>query len=170
MRVRFCQIGGTPAFVCTARDITEHRRAEAVRREKELAAATLESIAEAVITIDTRGRIVYFNRMAAQLTGWNASQASGRRLEAVLFLVNGETRKLAELPFGKMLRKGGAVGFENHTQLRSRYGQEYAINDSVAPAHTRDANAVVVLAFHEDSEVHSRHAAWRASHDVFSLI
>ena len=47
-------------------------------------AATLRSIADAVITLDLEWRITYFNEAAEELTGWPASEAVGKPVDAVV--------------------------------------------------------------------------------------
>ena len=47
-------------------------------------AATLRSIADAVITLDLDWRITYFNEAAEELTGWTAAEALGRPVDAVV--------------------------------------------------------------------------------------
>jgi len=51
-----------------------------------VAKVAFESIADAVITTNATGKISYLNRMAQQLTGWDAAKVSGRALNEVLSL------------------------------------------------------------------------------------
>jgi PAS domain S-box-containing protein len=57
---------------------------------------TLGSIADAVITVDRGGRIVYLNPAAQELTGWPASEAVGQPFENVAYVlaVDGGTERL----------------------------------------------------------------------------
>jgi PAS domain S-box-containing protein len=50
-------------------------------------AITLGSIADAVITVDDTGRILYLNPAAEQLTGWPSREAIGQPFESVAFVV-----------------------------------------------------------------------------------
>src|SRR5581483_1423092 len=57
-------------------DVTDRKEAEAALfRERERAVVTLASIADAVITTDSRGIIEYMNPVAEALTGWSLAQA-----------------------------------------------------------------------------------------------
>jgi PAS domain S-box-containing protein len=50
------------------------------QQSRERLTATLRSIADAVLTVDRAGRLVYLNVAAEQLTGWSAGDAIGRPL------------------------------------------------------------------------------------------
>ena len=57
-------------------DITDRKQSEAqIFEEKERAQVTLASIADAVITVDTSGRIEFLNPVAERLTGWRNEDA-----------------------------------------------------------------------------------------------
>jgi PAS domain S-box-containing protein len=59
-------------------------RAERALRESQAWASTaLRSIGDAVVTTDAHGRVTYLNRVAEELTGWAAGDASGRPLVEV---------------------------------------------------------------------------------------
>ena len=69
-------------FVGSLSDIQKRRQAEALLfEEKERAQVTLASIADAVVTVDTAGRIEFMNPVAERLTGWRgrSPSAPGRR-------------------------------------------------------------------------------------------
>lgn len=59
------------------------RAERALRQTRALSEVTLDSIHEAVITVDKRERITHLNRAATRLTGWSASEARGRPLDDV---------------------------------------------------------------------------------------
>ncbi|NJN02315.1 MAG: PAS domain S-box protein [Leptolyngbyaceae cyanobacterium RM1_1_2] len=71
------------------RDISQRKQAEqALFAEKELAQITLQSIGDAVITTNASGEVVYFNRIAEQLTGWGEAEAKGRPLPEVFQIIH----------------------------------------------------------------------------------
>ncbi|MDP9036330.1 MAG: ATP-binding protein [Myxococcota bacterium] len=129
----------------------------AVRREREDTArqwlsTTLQSIGDAVIATDDRGRITFMNPVAERLTGWTQHDAQGRPLAEVFAIYSEKTRTIVESPVAKVLRGGTVIGLANHTVLRSRSGAEIPITDSGAPI--RDANGTifgVVLVFRDVS-------------------
>jgi PAS domain S-box-containing protein len=71
------------------------RVADAERESKEARerlAITLESIADAVVTVDRGGKIRYLNPAAEALTGWPTAEALGKPFETVAYVVAAETR------------------------------------------------------------------------------
>ena len=70
-----------------------HRHAVECRlkESRELFTGTLTSIADAVITTDTEGRITYMNPAAETLTRWPAGDALHKPLDDVLRLVERDT-------------------------------------------------------------------------------
>ena len=114
---------------------------------------TLASIGDAVIATNCASHITFMNRVAENLTGWNAADALGQPLEEVFRIVNEYTRIRCENPVEKVLRLGQIVGLANHTVLTARDGTEWPIDDSAAPI--RDGSGQlrgVVLVFREISE------------------
>ena len=65
--------------------VTGARREAKEARER--LTITLNSVADAVITVDLGGRITYINPAAEELTGWPSSEAIGQPLENVAFVV-----------------------------------------------------------------------------------
>ena len=154
-----------PALV-TVRDLTKSRHAQdALFREKEQAAATLASIADAVVTTDLQGNVTYLNPTAERLTGWRAAEALSQPLGSVLTLISEVTRQpLEDIP-SRCIHGGRALDLIDGVLLIRRDGTEVAIADSAAPL--RDRNGVVigvVLVFHDVTE--RRRAIRKLTHEA----
>lgn len=127
-----------------SRDITELKAAEMeLKREKELLAVTLRSIADGVITTDVEGKIVLFNQVAEQVTGWTQADAAGQPIENVFRVVRSS-------PGSEECAEGdGVVSAPDDTfLLATRNGESKAISQSRAPIVDRDGTrhgAVVVF-------------------------
>ncbi|NWF91863.1 MAG: PAS domain S-box protein [Syntrophaceae bacterium] len=123
-----------------------------VRTESELR-ATLYSIGDGVISVDTDGMVTMMNPVAEKLTGWNEGEARDRRLDEVFNIVNEETRVRVEDPVKRVLRKGTVIGLANHTILIARDGTERAIADCGSPIYGKGGIITgVVLVFRDQTE------------------
>jgi PAS domain S-box-containing protein len=76
----------------------------ALAEEKERYAGTLESIGEALITMDSRGRITGMNSSAERLLGVARGDAQARHLAALLPLAAGGTLEPERVPMGTTVR------------------------------------------------------------------
>ena len=140
--------------VLVFRDFSEQRRAEeAIAEQREWFETTLESIGDAVIATDVRGRVVFMNPVAEHLTGWRMETARDRLCTDVFTIINEGSRRVVENPVTRVLQEGVVVGLANHTLLIASDGTERPIDDSGAPIRNRDGRIVgVVLVFRDVSE------------------
>lgn len=145
------EAGNTIGAVLVFRDVTEERQAEeAVAEQREWFETTLESIGDAVIATDVRGRVVFMNPIAEHLTGWKLDRALGRSCEEVFRIANEDSRRPVESPVTRVLAEGVVVGLANHTILIAADGTEHPIDDSGAPIRNRAGRMVgVVLVFRD---------------------
>ncbi|HET7097220.1 MAG TPA: EAL domain-containing protein [Casimicrobiaceae bacterium] len=156
---------GKPARMAgSLTDITDRKQAEAqIFEEKERAQVTLASIADAVITIDTSGRIEFINPVAERLTGWDNGRARGSMLSEVFAVLDENTGIEIPDPVGRALRERCVVKSEGNVVLRRRDDAPVAIDYSVAPIRDRASSVVgAVLVFHDMSR--ERQYAARLSH------
>jgi PAS domain S-box-containing protein len=142
-----------------ALDELEQRSSE-VHQSRQWFQTTLESIGDAVISCDIRGRVEFLNAIASALTGWTMQDALGRPLTEVFQVVHEDTREPAENPVGKVLRSKKGIGVPNHTMLMSRSGGEFLIDDSAAPVVDAHGEMTgVVLVFRDVTEQRRSQAA-----------
>ncbi|MBT9494109.1 MAG: EAL domain-containing protein [Paucibacter sp.] len=144
------------------------RMGAVLAEQHELLLVTLRSIGDAVITADAAGLVVWLNPSAERLTGWQADEARGRPLEQVFHIVNEQSRAPAENPVHACLKEGKTVAQAGHTLLISRHGEEFGVQDSVAPIRNEKGDIFgVVLVFHDVTEQRrlSGEMTYRATHD-----
>lgn len=152
--------------------IVEERTAE-LHLEKERAEVTLDSIADAVITTDARGRVQHLNPVAEQLTGWSVEDVKGRPLTQVFNVVNEVTREPAGDIAAAVLRDGKPVNVSGHTVLVARDGREYAVDESATPIHGRGDEVIgCVLVFRDvgAKRAMARQLSYQASHDALTAL
>ncbi len=103
------------------------------RRELNLQ-VTLDSIGDAVIVTNPSGIIQRMNPVALKLTGWSGTDATGRRLEEVMALVDLENNQpvpLAAAPDGAS--DNGVDHPAYRTQLNGRDGAKYLVEANAYP-------------------------------------
>jgi PAS domain S-box-containing protein len=125
---------------CIVRDITARKRAEeALRASEENLATTLQSIGDAVIATDDRGRIVRMNPVAERLTGWTLFEARGHSLATVFRTRDFKTHQDVRSPAELVLQGQAAMGVTGDIAIVTKKGLEIPIAESAAPI--RDAAA-----------------------------
>ena len=84
--------GATTHLIGSMVDITEHRYAEAARRDTEarnrLQASLLDKAHDAITVTASDSRITYWNRGAERLFGWTAEEAVGKTKSELLIVEN----------------------------------------------------------------------------------
>ncbi len=144
---------------------------EALFLERERAQVTLASIGDAVISTDVAGNITYLNPVAESMTGWSRQEASGRPLQEVLRLIDGDSREPALNPLAMAILHNKTVGLSENCVLIRRDGYESAIEDTAAPIHDRRGQVIgAVIVFHDVSVARamSLRMSYLAQHDFLT--
>ena len=153
-------------------DITERKRIERdAARERELAAVTLRSVGEGVITTDEHGKTQYLNRIAEQLTGWSSDDARGVAIASTLPLIDDDGAPLAEHVALQCLRLRQTISVPSQNQLITRDGRRIAVEESAAPIWSDTGEllgAVVVFRDVSHERKLSKQLSWNASHDMLT--
>lgn len=137
--------------------------AESLFLEKEQAQVTLNSIGDAVISIDVAGKITYLNPVAESMTGWPRQEASGRPLQEVLRIIDADSREPALNPLSMAILHNKTVALSANCVLIRRDGYESGIEDTAAPIHDRSGQVTgAVIVFHDVSV--ARAMSLRMSH------
>lgn len=130
----------------------KHNIEKKLRQSERWLAATLESIGDAVIACDLKGRIVFMNPVAEALMRCKNKDVFGKPLSEVLNVTSEETHKVVEGPAAKAIREGAVVSLENYTLITSD-GAKTPIDDSIAPIRNDKGKiAGVVLVFRDAIE------------------
>lgn len=150
------------------------RHAEAaLQAQREWAQVTLNSIGDAVLTIDTQGHVTYLNRVAEALTGWAFDEAVGQPVEHVLRLVNNQTFKTATNPARRAMTENRTVGLAMNCVLVRQDGSQLEIEDTAAPIHNHQGFTVgAVIVFHDACQSLTRSAqiAYQAQYDALTSL
>ena len=159
-------------FVGSLSDIERRKQAEALLfEEKERAQVTLASIADAVVTVDTTGRIEFMNPIAERLTGWPLDEARQRPVAEVFAVVDEATGAPIPDPVARALTDGETTEADANVVLLCRGAESIAIDYSVAPIRDRAARTVGAVLVVQDMSRERQYAARLsnlASHDALT--
>ncbi len=151
--------------------IAQKMAAEALGGDRERAEVTLNSIGDAVLSTDTKGRVTYLNTVAERMTGWEREEAYGRRLGEVFQIINKNSGETARDPLEFALQQDRTVGLTTSSMLVRRDGLESAIEDSAAPIRDREGRVVgAVIVFRDVGEAQAlaRRMSHVAQHDFLT--
>jgi len=140
-----------------AQRLSAERRAD---HQSEFLKTVLGSLQDAVITIDTEGRITYLNEIACCYLGRSAESALGVLLAEVQLVRDERTGDMIEPLTIRVLREKIVLRDENSRLLRRADGSLLPIDVSAAPLVTKDGEvhgAVTII-----RDVTKRRAAERA--------
>jgi diguanylate cyclase (GGDEF)-like protein/PAS domain S-box-containing protein len=132
----------------------------------------LNSLAEAIIATDDRGRITYMNPAAERLTGADALQAAGKLLEEIVSLVDESDRRLMSDPVHQALTSGAPVTLGRRALLLSRStASERSIELSASPVRNEAKEIVgAAVLLHDVTELRglARQMSYQATHDALT--
>ena len=160
------------SFGRALRNMAERKTAEErLFAEKERASVTLNSIGDAVLSTDIRGRVSYLNVVAERMTGWACAEAFGKPLGEVFQILDGETRKLVPDPLEAAIKENKTVKLTPNCILIRKDGCEAPIEDSAAPIHDRFGSVTgAVVVFHDvtESRAMTVQISHTAQHDILT--
>ena len=154
------------------RRIIERQAAEeALFFEQQRADVTLNSIGDAVLSINIPGSVTYLNPVAERMTGWTRQEALGRPIAEVFRIIDATTRELARNPMDQAMQLDKTVGLTPNCLLIGRDGAETPIEDSASPIHDRAGQVIgAVIVFRDVSKARamSLQAVYLAQHDFLT--
>jgi diguanylate cyclase (GGDEF)-like protein/PAS domain S-box-containing protein len=107
----------------------------------------LATVVDAVIGTDAHDHITFFNPAAESMTGWRSSEALGKALTQVFFLIDQENDKVIDSPLDRVKQGHAATAGLIHASVVNRRGLQVEIEYTAVAmrdAHGRFAGAVVV--------------------------
>ena len=149
-------------------DITTQRAIEnALHEEKEKAQVTLQSIGDAVLTMDVNGYIDYANPIAEELLMLQLEEMTGKHYRDVIHLIDERTQMSLEDPVKRSL-VGKSELFHEEIILVRPDNSQFSISITSAPIIIKDKLVTgVTLVMHDVTEMRSltKQLTFQASHD-----
>ena len=132
----------------------------------------LQSLGEAVVTTDARGRVDYLNPSAARLLGIGSDRARGMELDELAQVLNEADRKSLTEPVLQALSAGAPVNFGRRALSVAQSGApERTVEVSAAPMREETGElAGAVLLLHDVTEARglTRQMSYQATHDALT--
>ncbi len=121
------------------------RRAWITTKEREgWFSSLLKSMDCGVIATDSRGHVVFLNRAAQSMTGWDSREACGQMLTDVMTIVQKPTRCCEVTPVAAASRKDGLCFSSGSEHLVARDGSTLSVVSGAAPIKAPVGGSVVV--------------------------
>jgi diguanylate cyclase (GGDEF)-like protein/PAS domain S-box-containing protein len=144
---------------------------QSLRQEKERAEVTLASIADAVVTTDAEGRVVFVNGTAETLIGQDGGKLFGCPIEDVFSIKDEQSGNWLANPVRRVLGGERVVDTLCKTMLHAHDGRECAIEHSVSPildSHGRMNGCVVVFRDVSNQRRMLENINWQVGHDALT--
>jgi diguanylate cyclase (GGDEF)-like protein/PAS domain S-box-containing protein len=107
----------------------------------------LATVVDAVIGTDAQDHITFFNPAAESMTGWRSSEALGKPLTQVFFLIDQENDRVIERPLDRAKHGQAETAGMSHAAVVNRRGLQVEIEFTAVAMHDaqhRFAGAVIV--------------------------
>lgn len=150
-------------------DITWRKESEELLfAEKERFLVTLDSIDDAVITVDTNECVTYLNSKATELTGWKSIESVGRPFRQIVNLFNAESRAPTENLVRSAIDENNSYRLPSSLFLAHRDGYVISVKQFVSPMRNRRNDVIgAVVALHDitDAKKMEQSLTYQATHD-----
>ncbi len=130
----------------------------ALHEERERARVTLNSIGDAVVSTDFRGRVTFLNKIAENLIGWTLESAAGRALGEVFPLLDRQTRVRIQCPAMRAIIEDHTCRSAATEVLVRPDGTEIAVDHSASPIHDAAGGVIGVVMVINDATDARNHA------------
>jgi len=125
---------------------------ETLFEEKERAQVTLRSIGEGVICADIFGNVTFLNLVAEKSTGWSLQEAAGRPMAEIFRTRDNADGECTETTAEMAILQIRGLHLPSACVLIRRDGTAIPIEESIAPIHNREGNAIgAVIVFRDVS-------------------
>jgi len=158
----------TAQVVAAIRDVSLRRQTEdALRREREQARVTLQSIGDAVLTYDTTLMVTSLNRIGEDITGWARDEAVGKPLGDIVRLYDSDDADAEPVQTDARRDHGDGI-YEGALVMRRPGLDDLRVEVSDAPLRDDDGQVIGgVMVVRDISQTHAmaQRMTYLAQHD-----
>ncbi len=147
------------------------RLSAALAEQKEQVEVILQSIGDAVISVDNRTTVRFLNRAAERLCDWTLKDAEGLPLQSVFNLYDAANATPLPDPFEPAFSKNKAISNPVEADLQRRDGTTIAVDYTASPMHNSDGQingGVLTLRDVSKERGLAQRLSWEASHDALT--
>ncbi|MDH5657478.1 MAG: EAL domain-containing protein, partial [Spirochaetia bacterium] len=141
---------------------------ESIFKEKERNYVTLQSITDAVISVNTEGAIQYLNPAGEKLFGISNLKAEGVHVDEILSLIEENTLEVIPNPFHDSILTRTPQRISGHTALVRENGKKISVEVSSAPMKSMNdtiLGAVIIIQDVSKTRKLTQQLSYQASHD-----
>ena len=106
--------------------------------EKEQALVTLQAIADAVITLDSKGRVQFINPVGEKMFGIEHYQAFGKSVKEIVDIEFDLAHEASQSPFERALATRAMVTLSDNSFVLRRDGQKILIEGTISPVFDQE--------------------------------
>ncbi len=132
---------------------------------------TLELLKEGVIITDNNLNIVHMNPVAESLAGCPTYEATGRKLEDIIRLIDSVKRERVTLPGKECIKENRTIQISQHLLLVTSHNEEHSVEITMAPRTIKEnitQGIVVIIKDLSETRRLTNEIQHRASHDALT--
>ncbi len=130
-------------------DVEEEK--EKLSIEKDKINAILHSIGDGVFVVDKNHKIIMFNQIAADISGFSPTEVIGKRYDKTLKFVYQENNKKNDIFIKEAIKTGEIKEMSNHTVLIRKDGSKMPVADSAAPLRDKKRQVIGCVVVFRDT-------------------
>lgn len=119
--------------------------------EKNKVDLIIKSIGDGVLVVDRNYKIIVFNAVAAQISGFSIKEATGKVFDQVLKFVREDNEQINDKFISEAIRTGEIKSMSNHTVLIRKDGSKVSVADSAAPLKNENGRVVGCVVVFRDA-------------------
>ncbi len=147
------------------------RRTHLLHSNHELYRCALNSIGDAVLSVDPEGKITGINPVAEKIIGWKEREVVGRHYYQVLHLIDSLTGQLAQNPISHALEFKKITHTSSGITLINRRGESVYISDSGSPILDHRGNLLgAIMVFRDIGTEYEHSQDLKQSEEMFKAI
>ena len=153
-------------------NITWHKEAEELLfSEKERFLVTLDSIDDAVITVDNNESVTYINPKVSELTGWISAQAIGRPFKQIVSLFNSDSSSPVNNIVQSAMLENRPCRQPGPVFLAHKEGYVFSVKQVASPMRNSAHELIgAVISFHDitNEQKMEQSLSYHSTHDILT--